>query len=679
MITIEYSVPKLGLGTDFGRADMPISYARDFKNRFTNITGKAERRPGISRFSPALPGAPNLTRLHEFVSPTGEEVLMASDKGNVYRFDASASAWSTVLTGKAGVDISSIQFDDKLIFFNGVDRNFYTDDGGLTFKELRAVINRGQTAGGTNATTLVDGNITFWLGQTQVANNDIVYNVTRNAYGVVTALASAALTHTTIGTGGTGSGLSSGNQTSGDSYILVDYVDMNVIPQGDGSLDNVGIATAGTSSVIVAVSGVNFANTETKIGDFVYNTTRGAIAQIVAVSANVNVVPITSQTSGDSLVFFKSAMPIAKAAHVHYGRMALLDARNQNRVVFTAPDDAEDVTTFAKTLDSSSFQFGSLQPSGDVLEGLSSFGQYIVLSGRRYAFFYRGEDPIKDAATDTTNFSPVGFYPDGVKSPLALTTTGNDLAFISGDGLQVIGVGSDSQNTVQNNASLPIRSELRRKISNVTDSSQIQVVYYPKRSWLLCKVGGEIYNFNVTPVLNEQGAVESKGSWSLFDGKFTQQNHYFVRRNGDLLCCGPNGAVYIFDNGSQTDDGQIISTSLKTAWLSGEDPAKTVRVKKGTYIKPIFESGGNIPYTIKAVAGWDGYSEDQVIVSAVGGGIIGTAVVGQTAIGGTAVQTQKTPLRWRGEQVEVTIESASSAGPDVISGFTLYGEILGRR
>uniref|UniRef100_UPI00190FAF14 hypothetical protein n=1 Tax=Klebsiella pneumoniae TaxID=573 RepID=UPI00190FAF14 len=87
-----------------------------------------------------------------------------------------------------------------------------------------------------------------------------------------------------------------------------------------GNLDNVATATTGTTTSVVAVSGVNFANTEIRTGDFVYNTTRAAVSIIGSVSANVNITkPISGQVSGDALAFFKSAMPIASWLHVHYG------------------------------------------------------------------------------------------------------------------------------------------------------------------------------------------------------------------------------------------------------------------------------------------------------------------------------------------------------------------------
>lgn len=680
MISIDYPMPVQGLGTDFSQFERPITFAETYTNRFRNITGGAERRPGALRQG-TVPGAPNLTRMHESVSNSGAETLMTSDDfGNIYRYNVSASAWDSAVTGKAQVRQISAVVGDKLIFVNGVDRNFYTDDGGLTFKELKALITRGVMAGGTSAGTLVDGDITNWIGGTLVANNDIIFNATLSAYGIVSTVASASLSMTIIGSAATGAGLASRNQAPGDSYELVDYVDLNVIPQDSGALDNVATATTGTTTTIVAVSGVNFANTEMRSGDFVYNSTRGAIAIIGSVSAVANInQAITGQVSGDALAFFKSAMPIASWIHVHYGRVYYLDSRNQKSAVISAPDDPQDVTTFQKTLNSTSYSFGSQQPTGDIILSMATFQGYFVAAGKRNLYIYKGANPISDAG-QATDFVPTAFYPNGEVSRFGLATNGSDLLHVTTEGLQAINIGNVSNTTVQNNASVPIREEVLGLISQITNTDNVQLSYYPRRSWSIMKIGDSAYILNTNPTYDNAGQIQPAASWHLFSGLWAQQNHYFVRRSGDLLACGANGLVYYMDSSASTDDGTPIATELTTAWLRLEEPQKTVRIKSGAYIKPVFESGPNISYTINAVAGWDNYSSDSIIVSAGGGGAIGSSIIGTTPIGaGEFAQATKSALRWRGEEVRLQFLTESSATPDIITGFTMYGDIGGIR
>lgn len=679
---VTYRLPQMGLGTDFSEFDRPANFASTYTNRFRNITGGAERRPGMKVFgSAAVPTGPNLTRIHEYVDQYGNETLFSSDdSGNIWKF--SGSSWSSSLTGKSAFRMISAEAAHKLIFVNGVDRNFYTDDAGTTYKELKSLITTGTLAGGSNTTTVIDGNVSNWIGATLVANNDIVHNVTQGGYGLVTAVASASLTVTTIGSGGNGAGKTSGNQGSGDVYELVDYVNLNVIPDGAGGFTDVGTATAGTTTTVVAVSGVNFATTEIRADDFIYNSTRGAIAHVGSVSAAVNLKEaITGQISGDALVFFKSAMPIASWIHVHYGRVAYLDARSQQRIVFSAPDDPQDVTTYQKTLDSTSFSFATQQPNADVLLSMDTFLSYFVAAGKRNLFIYQGNTPIQDTSSTTLSFTPIAFYPNGIATRFGLETNGGDLLHITVDGLQAINIGFNAFSVNQNNASVPILNTLKNAIAAVTNTDNIQLTYYPRRRWLLNKIGDQVYVLNTQSSYDDSGTQQNIASWHLFSGLWAQQNHYFVRQNGDLMACGAGGMVYQMDaSGVATDNGTAIATDLETAWLRLEEPQKTPRIKAGNYIRPVFESSPNVEYTINARAGLDNFSSDSITVSAGGTGAIGSGIIGTTPIGaGSFAQTNKYPLVWRGEQVRIEFTTQSSAPEDIITSFSLYGYIAGAR
>lgn len=680
-IDVTYRMPQNGLGTDFTEFERPISFASAYTNRFRNTTGGAQRRPGCDVFvSAVVPTNPNLTRLHEFVDNQGNETLLTSDDfGNIWKFNT--SAWTSALTGKSAARMISAEANGKLIFVNGTDRNFYTDDAGKTFQELKALITQGILAGGSNTTTVIDGNVSNWIGNTLVSNNDIVYNVTRGGYGVVTAVASAQLTITAIGTGGNGAGLTTSDQAAGDSYQLIDYVSLNVIPDGAGNQTDVGTLGTGTTTTVIAVSGVNFGTTEMRTGDIAFNTTRNAISLIGSVSANANLQqPVSGQIPGDALVLFKSAMPIASWVHVHYGRAAYLDSRNNNRVVFSAPDDPQDVTTFQQTLNSTSFNFGTQQPAADTLLSLDTFLSYFIASGQKNLFIYQGNTPIQDTSQTAINFTPIAFYPNGIAGRFGLATNGGDLLHMTVDGLQSINIGYNAFSVNQNNASVPILNDLRQAIDSTTDTDNIQLSYYARRRWTICKIGDQCWVLNTQASYDQSGTQQPIASWHLFTGLWSQQNHYFVRRNGDLLGCGAQGLVYELDASASTDNGAPINTDITTAWLRLEEPQITPRIKELHFIRPIFESGSNVDYTISVVAGLDNYSNDQITIPAGSTGAIGTAVIGTDPIGaGQYAQTQKYPLRARGEEMRIQFTTQSSASNDVITSFTLYGNISGRR
>jgi len=330
-------------------------------------------------------------------------------------------------------------------------------------------------------------------------------------------------------------------------------------------------------------------------------------------------------------------------------------------------------------LDATSFSFGSQQPTGDALLTMTTFQSYFVAAGERNIYIYNGNTPILDTSETDLDFTPVASYPYGAVSRFCAVTNGSNLLYMNKNGLQAIGIGNISNTTVQNNASTPIRQQFTDLIS-VTSPDQIQLSFYPARSWVINKVGDQCYILNNNPVYNDAGQLVTSQAWHLFSGKWAQPNHYFVRRDGTLLACGANGLVYSMDTSASTDDGSIIDTDLTTSWLSLEEPQKTPRIKKGQYIKPLFESGPGIEYTINAVAGFDNLSGDSIIVSSGNTGQIGSAIVGITPIGaGEFVQANKNPLIWRGEECQVQFQTQSSSAPDIITGFTLYGSISGVR
>lgn len=682
MISVNYRLPAQGLGTDFSDYERPLTFAAVYDNRFRNITGGAERRPGMDSSPGIVVGTPNLTRLHEHVDNKGNETLLSSDDfGNIYMQNASAATWSVAVTAKSHVRQISAQAEDKLIFVNGQDRNFYTDDGGQTFNELKAIITKGVMNSSTSANGFGDSDISNWLTATLAANNDIVFNTTLSAYGMVSTIVTAGLTITPISTSALGAGRASRTQAAGDTYELIDYVDLNIIPQGNNTnFDNIAIAGSGTTITTIAVSGVNFATTAIRSGDFVYNTTRGGIDIVGSVSANININnSIGGQTVGDSVAFFKSAMPIASWIHVHYGRVYYLDSRDQRNIVISAPDDPEDVTTYQKTLQTTSVSFGTQQPTGDIILTMGTFQQYFVAAGLKNIYIYSGNTPIADSSSTTIDFNPIAVYPDGVASRFGITFNGSDLLYISKNGLQAISIGNISNTTIQNNVSTPIRTNLIDAISH-TATDDIQTSFYPRRSWIINKVGTENYVLNNSPTYDDSGQLVISPSWHRFIGKWAQMNHYFVRRNGDLYACGPQGLVCKMDSSASTDTGTVISTNLTTAWMRLEEPKKTKRVKQGQYIAPVFESGPNVDYTINVVAGWDTLSSDTITASAGGSGQIGSAVIGTDAIGaGQTVQAIKYPLRWRGEEFQLEFITETSAGPDVITGFNVMGTIAGIR
>lgn len=679
-IQTKYTPGRNGLATEFSLSQTPIEYSRGFSNRFINIRGDAEKRQGVNGIGNAIAGLPTVTGLHEFVDRLGNTTLFASANGTIWKYD-DVSSWTQVLTGKnSSARLLSVQMSDKLIFVNGVDRNFYTDDG-TTFQELQAIMETGKAASGTTSTTLTDSNITSWLASTFVTNNDIVHNATRGAYAIVTSVGASNLVHSPITASAAGIGLGTGTQAAGDRYEVIDAVELNIIKSAVGD-DNFATLAAGSSSTVVAVSGVDFKTTQIKNGDYIYNTTRNALTAVTSVGSTLDVAAIGSQVANDSVTFFKSAMPISTFPHVHYGRLYLIDSRERSSVRVSGPNDPTDFTTGQNSIAAITENYSSKQPQAEILLALETFQQYLVAGGQRNVYANVGVDPIVDVSGAATDFSPVGLFPQGCVSRYGLESIGGSMTFAANDGLRNFLSPYNANSFQTNNLSEVLKSELAQAIASKTsgDPDEIQCIHYPRRNWLLFKAGDVIYNYNYTPgYLDGQIQQSPYGSWSKFTGKFAQQKIYYIRRNGDLICAGANGRVYEFDKGEYSDDGDSIPTTLKTAFLNlDESKMEDIRWKTGTYIKPVFETPAQIDYTISVVGGYDQLTSDSTSITTDGVGEVGFSSVGSSPVGGARITTEKRPLRWKGQKFYIEITTDTTQGPDIITGWTVYGNVLGR-
>ena len=268
-----------------------------------------------------------------------------------------------------------------------------------------------------------------------------------------------------------------------------------------------------------------------------------------------------------------------------------------------------------------------------------------------------GINPIQDATASNTDFLPVGLFPQGCVSRFGLESIGGAMVFSANDGLRNFAAVFNANTFQTANLSEAIKSEITAALAarvNIAPD-EIQCIHYPRRNWLLFKIGDVIYNFNYTPSYQNGQIVGSpnSGSFSKFTGKFAEQNVYIVRRNGDLICAGAGGRVYEFDKGNYDDDGNPIFTLLETGFLTLTEPQRSTQIKTGVHIRPVFETAVPIPYTITATGGYRAESSDTVTVLTGGSGEIGFAVVGQSPIGGTRVNDEKLPLRWKGKEFKI--------------------------
>jgi hypothetical protein len=97
---------------------------------------------------------------------------------------------------------------------------------------------------------------------------------------------------------------------------------------------------------------------------------------------------------------------------------------------------------------------------------------------------------------------------------------------------------------------------------------------------------------------------------------------------------------------------------------------------------PNFQVGGRVVYDIESTGDFNLQSYDLVSVTAqeeIGGRGIGTFRIGTDFVGMARTTEGKIPLRWRGAHFRVSFRTLDQYGPDVLAGFTIYGDIHGRR
>lgn len=626
-----------------------------FLNRTTNAVGGAEKRRGIARLAAAIPGGPTLTGLHELVdAQTGATTMFASGDGKIYREEVTASAWVTAHdSGWRDVTYQSVQMVDRLIFVNGTSRPVFSKDG-VTFEELRAIVTDGTMTGDTSANGFFDTSHVDFFDE-GVAVNDIVWNRTRNLFGWVNSVATAAVTHTIVG-----------GQTAGDRYQIINTIELNVFPRADDDPDNLAIAGPGTGTFDVYVSGMSWPGTAVRIGDWILNPDRVSLSQVssIGVSAlGLSGGGIPGQVAGDSLIFVKSAMPIPERAHVHYGRLYMIDSRDRHVIRISGPDDPTDMTSSSTDIDTRIFSFGGQQPTGDTIQTMVSFQRFLVMAGRRFTLLFEGTDPTTNAAGIPNDFRPIGLFPQGVRSPNGMVITGNDALMVSDSGVLAFSLSQDSSITQQQNISEQIKNTLFDMIAQ-TATDDIYAWHYPRRSLIGFKIGSEIYVFNYVatealgPAIAFDPRFPSRGSWSKFDGKFAQQKVFMVRQDGTLICAGADGLVYQFDTDTYTDDGDIYRTVYQAGWLTFDEPRRGPQIKQLQYIQPSFDTSAGVVYTITAEAPFgQTESTDRIVVGADG----------------------KYSLRVRGKEIRLTFETEDGLGPDVLSRYTLFYNRFGVR
>lgn len=672
-----------GIATIYPDSDTPPEYCDKLENLYINATNQIEKRQGLQAFS-VVPTNATISNLHELVSPTGTVILFASAAGKIWKYDGTnwTNVFSFLNTTKT---IQSSVIKGSIIFFNGVDRNVYTMDG-TTFLEHRSLLDVGRAGSigslQTSARGLVDPTIANWTTR-NVSQYDLVYYTSLSAYGLITAVGSAVLTHTAVSAEAIGLGLSLvGEPVSGRPYQIIDTVALNIVSlSGQTDKNNLtSLSSPSSASRVYARNVADFTATEIRKGDYIYNATRDAVTDVLDISTSSLVVtPVTGQGVNDEIRFLKSSVPIASKGHVHYRRLYLVDSRDEQRVRISGPNNPFNFGNAG----AGTFDLGAQQSKGERIVQMRSFQRFMIFGGTRNIYIYEGIVPIGTTEENAADFSLEGSFPTGLFGEISLEAIGNDLLFLSRQGI----VSSTLRKTTGQLEKVLASHQFNPSLLGLlkfASSEEVFVIDYPRRSWLLFRVGSTIYCYNYTNTVSGEGRLEDKGSnmisWSTFTGPFAAQRCYFVRENGDLLTGNTQGTVNIFDQGAYSELTNPIPTIYRTGWtqLYHGSPQGRVVVKEGKALRPYIQLGNTLPITISVEAPFDGRSKDSVTVTAsTSAAIVGIAVVGSATIGGSPVYQQKLPLRWNGEYARFRFETNSIKGPITLGESVIYHKLTG--
>lgn len=682
---IAFQIAPRGFST-LPEADVQPDMCLQFRNMFTNIAGNAEKRQGPSQTGTTVPAKITIDGIHEFIDPNLNKTLFVSGQGQIWRQN-SDDTWTKVFTfGDTSARIFSMTMNQKFIFYNGVNRNVYTTDT-TNFSELLSLLRVGtaSSAGGTDtsANALHDNTVTNWTTLDGISQFSIVYYPNTSAAAMITSVNSAGCTTTPISAAGKGVGIGT-EPANGMRYQIIDTLQVNVIPVSGvpNLLENKENAASGTTANLIKISAVSdWTDTQVRLGDYVFNSARNSLTQITSITtSSIGVNTVAGQTTNDKIYILKSSQPICNYGRVHYNRAYMIDARDQQTLRISGPNDPQDHgSSNAATLFMQDYQSDS-----DRLVSLGTFQRFFIIGTSKYIYVYEGTDPV-GATSVAADWTMQARFPFGVLSRQSIAGVGNDVHVATINGIRNLTLSKVSNVFLDNTTSFQIDKSLR-ELLKALGPDDIQMFYYPKRSWVVLKAGSQLYVWNFVTSKEQTTSLTDvyfnseafKPAWHLFDGSFALASNYFVAEDGALYTGHNGGIVGLFDQGDFSDFGNPIETVYESAWLAwdGNPPkqtAKSITRKHGKAFKMVSQIGNNIPVTIDAVAPYSQISSDTAQLAFVPTpDIIGQAVVGKAIVGGNSIDFEKLPLRWHGEVCKIAISTDTANGPFVLSQFNIF-------
>src|SRR4030067_574335 len=230
-------------------------------------------------------------------------------------------------------------------------------------------------------------------------------------------------------------------------------------------------------------------------------------------------------------------------AHVHKGRVWMIERLNKLLATYSALNNPEDYTT-ANNAGYMDFKF--LLPEGEELLDIITYIDLLVFFFKNYIAIYSGTNP-----TSSGDFALVQLIKGaGIAATDMAQMSGTDCIFLSQSGVKTLKQVVTTGDLNIGDASEALAPVLRSEIAN---ASRFAATHYPKLGWLLLLIGSTVWIYQYT----YKAWVRMVGADVL---------GMFGTTDGRLYLCG-TGFLYQYDSG-KTFAGVNIKWIWETAWLT---------------------------------------------------------------------------------------------------------------
>lgn len=272
---------------------------------------------------------------------------------------------------------------------------------------------------------------------------------------------------------------------------------------------------------------------------------------------------VYSGTSFAPIVAASGSLPTGNAALAAWGRLWISDS-DKTTLKISASLDETHWSTGAASLDTL-----EIWPDGiDEITALAEFQQHLLIFGTRSILVYRNPSIVIGTTPGTAEFELADIIRKGTKWRDSVVAVGQDLLFLSDDGMRSVSRGLASQSMPLSDLTSHIRTKL---IAQELVASQVQAAYSPSdRAYLLrlVTVSGDLFWYFDLGNRLENGdlrAIEWDGIGWKSIGVASDQTVYL----------GMNGKVA--DHTGYQDNG----ASYSATWLSaGADLGEGLKILK---------------------------------------------------------------------------------------------------